>query len=340
MPNRAVFLDRDNTLIEDPGYIDSPRKVRLIENVAESLRELRCMGYMLVIVTNQSGVARGLLNEKILGQIHDRLRMLLAKEAAFVDAIYYCPYHPDGIVPKYRRESPLRKPNPGMLLKAAEDMDIDLSQSWLIGNSGRDIQAGSEAGCKTILVDHKSRGRLRETGGPAADYEAVNMREAANIIRQHNQASVRSAPQTVQVAPNPQQDTPDTGQAPTQHTEPPVAQPVEPAAEPGGPPPEAAETTEGAPLIGNAGGNDTTNRILADILQQLKSIQRQQMFEEFSIGRLLAGLLQVVVFFCLILSVWFLTSPVKRDNAVFVTIGFALVLQLMALTFYTIHGRK
>jgi D,D-heptose 1,7-bisphosphate phosphatase len=336
MQNRAVFLDRDNTLIEDPGYIDSPRKVRLIDNVAESLREIRSMGYKLVIVSNQSGVARGLISEKVLGQIHDRLRMLLAKKAAFVDAIYYCPYHPDGIVPKYRKESELRKPNPGMVLKAAGEMDIDLSQSWMIGNSSRDIEAGSRAGCKTIRIDHNSRNIFRGPGEATPDYEAVNMKEAANIIKKHNQAGVGHRQQELREPPPAAEEIP-----------PPPAEAAEKAEEIPPPPAEAAEkaeetvdTTEASGQTTGPAAGDSTHAILADILQQLKVMHRQQMFDEFSMGRLLAGLLQVVVLFCLVLSVWFLTSPVKRDGAVFITIGFAAVLQLMALTFYTIHGRK
>jgi len=151
MSNKAVFLDRDNTLIEDPGYINHPDQVKLLEGVAEALIELKAMGYKLIVVSNQSAVARGIVTEKVLAQIHDRLKQLLAERGAYLDRIYYCPYHPDGVVPKYRKESDWRKPNPGMLLTAADQMDIDLNQSWMIGNSSRDIEAGLRAGCKTIL---------------------------------------------------------------------------------------------------------------------------------------------------------------------------------------------
>jgi len=150
MSNKAVFLDRDNTLIEDPGYINHPDQVKLLEGVAEALIELKALGYKLIVVSNQSAVARGIVTEKVLAQIHDRLKQLLAERGAYLDRIYYCPYHPDGVVPKYRKESDWRKPNPGMLLTAADQMDIDLNQSWMIGNSSRDIEAGLRAGCKTI----------------------------------------------------------------------------------------------------------------------------------------------------------------------------------------------
>jgi D-glycero-D-manno-heptose 1,7-bisphosphate phosphatase len=116
MSNKAIFLDRDGTLIEDPGYLNHPEQVTLLEGVAEALIELRAMGYMIIVTTNQSAVARGIVSEKVLGEIHNRLRQLLTERGAYLDQIYYCPYHPDGVIPKYRKESDWRKPNPGMLL--------------------------------------------------------------------------------------------------------------------------------------------------------------------------------------------------------------------------------
>ena len=157
MSNKAIFLDRDGTLIEDPGYLSRPEQVSLLDGAAEALIELRAMGYKLVIVSNQSAVARGIVTEQDLDEIHERLRQLLTEKGAYLDQIYYCPYHPDGIVPKYRKDSDWRKPNPGMLLAAADEMNIDLSQSWSIGDSSRDVKAGLSAGCKTILISRYSR---------------------------------------------------------------------------------------------------------------------------------------------------------------------------------------
>jgi D-glycero-D-manno-heptose 1,7-bisphosphate phosphatase len=148
MPNKAIFFDRDGTLIEDPGYLSHPDQVKLLAGVADALIELRGLGYKLIVVSNQSGVARGILSEKVLGQIHDRLDELLARGGARLDRIYYCPYHPDGAVGRYRKESELRKPAPGMLLTAAKDMDLDLAGSWAIGDSGRDIEAGARAAAR------------------------------------------------------------------------------------------------------------------------------------------------------------------------------------------------
>ena len=140
MSDKAIFFDRDDTLIEDPGYINHPDQVKLLDGVAEALIELKALGYKLIVASNQSAVARGIITEEMLGEIHDRLKQLLSEKGAFLDGIYYCPYHPDGIIQRYRKESDLRKPNPGMLLVAADEMDIDLSQSWMIGNSSRDIE--------------------------------------------------------------------------------------------------------------------------------------------------------------------------------------------------------
>jgi len=164
MANVAVFLDRDDTIIEDPGYINDPAQVKLLRGVAESLRRLQKMGYKLVVVTNQSAVARGIISEEVLEEIHERLQNLLIRRRVHLDAIYYCPYHPEGVIAKYRRESDLRKPGSGMLLQAAEDLDIDLEQSWMIGNSYSDITAGANAGCKTILISSSAKLPERKRG--------------------------------------------------------------------------------------------------------------------------------------------------------------------------------
>lgn len=155
MADRAVFLDRDHTIIDDPGYIDDPEKVSLLPDAAAAIRTLNQSEYKVVVVTNQSGVARGLVSEDRLSEIHDRLRELLHEQGAEIDAIYYCPFleGPEATIKKYRRKSPLRKPEPGMLLKAADDLGIDLETSWMVGDSDRDILAGQRAGCRTIWIN-------------------------------------------------------------------------------------------------------------------------------------------------------------------------------------------
>ncbi len=294
MPNKAIFLDRDDTLIEDPGYISDPKQVKLLDGVPDALIELSQMGYKLVIVSNQSGIARGILTEKVLGDIHDRLEKLLAENGASVDKIYYCPYHIDGTIAKYRKKSDMRKPNPGMLLQAADEMDIDLRQSWAVGNNDSDIEAGFRAGCKTILINHPSRYKQSESGSKP-DYKAVNMKEAVNIIKQNNRSPEKIADK--------QSDGPKK-------------------------------------KMKNNSENDKTEELLSGILEQLRSTRRDNMFGDFSMMRLMAGIIQGVVLLCLLISVWFLMSPTAQVNSILITLGFAVVFQLMSLTFYTMQGRK
>ena len=149
---RAVFLDRDGTIIEDVGYLRQPEDIRLLGGVSDPLRLLKEHGFLLVLATNQSGVARGLLERTDVDRIHDRLNELLGRALVTLDAIYVCPHHPqDGRAP-YLMHCTCRKPEPGMLLQAQRDLDIDLSASWLIGDQQVDIECGRRAGCQTILV--------------------------------------------------------------------------------------------------------------------------------------------------------------------------------------------
>lgn len=185
MKHPAIFLDRDRTLIDDPGFITDPDQVKLMDGVPEALRRLEQRGFRVVVVTNQSGVARGLLDETRLGEIHERLMQLLEDAGAGLDGIYYCPYLPgeEAVVESYRLDSDLRKPKPGMLLKAAGELQLDLERSWMIGDSARDIQAGRAAGCKTILVNGQERAGAAEDGSP--DFVASDLLQAADIIEKH-----------------------------------------------------------------------------------------------------------------------------------------------------------
>lgn len=318
MPDKAIFLDRDGTLIKDPGYMNNPDQVKLLDGVAEALAELKALGYKLIVTSNQSGVARGIVTEKTLGEIHNRLKQLLAEKGGHLDKIYYCPYHPDGVIPKYRKESDWRKPNSGMLLAAADEMDVDLSQSWGIGNSSRDIEAGSRVGCKTILLDNPSHDKKLEPGQTGPDYRAVNMREVVNIIKKYHRSSRQPE---VQAQPVPIPQTEPTLQA----AERPAQQQPEPTR-----PGSAQQEPD----------RETTEQLLGRILEQLRKMQRADMFSEFSIMRLIAGVVQVIVLCCLLISTWFLMAPGRQDNSVLIALGFAMVLQLMSLTFYTMQGRK
>ncbi len=184
MANKAVFVDRDHTVIEDPGYLADPGAVKLLPGVELAIKSLAQAGYKIVVVTNQSGVARGLLTEEGLQKIHTELRRQLSEKGAHLDAIYYCPFHPEGTIERYAHESELRKPQPGMLLKAGRELDVDLSDSWMVGDSPRDIEAGQRAGCRTVRI----RLRASQTPGQGddedvqADFTVRNLIDAARVI--------------------------------------------------------------------------------------------------------------------------------------------------------------
>jgi D-glycero-D-manno-heptose 1,7-bisphosphate phosphatase len=186
MAKLAVFWDRDNTLIDDPGYLRDPDAVTLRPGAADALRTLQSAGYENIIATNQSGIARGLFDEPTLGKIHARLCELFKRDGARVDAIYYCPYleGEDAVVPEYRRESDLRKPRPGMLVKASLERNIELAGSWSIGDSLRDCQAGRAAGCRTILVGDPTS-TPQNAAKDAVDFTAGSLDEAVQIVLKH-----------------------------------------------------------------------------------------------------------------------------------------------------------
>jgi len=378
MSSQAVFLDRDNTLIEDPGYINHPDQVNLLDGVAEAIIELKELGYKLVVVSNQSAVARGIVTEKALAEIHDRLKQLLAEKGAYLDQIYYCPYHPEGVVRKYRKESDWRKPNPGMLLIAAEEMDIDLSQSWMIGDSSLDTEAGLRAGCRTIFIKHSWD--KSAPGGPEASkphYNAVNLKEATNIIKRYHRSNFGKLTSTAtsttesrasiefpsdlslnveddraegnvesQIQPVPDGQTEITVQTEQIQRELHPLQPVEPNASTD----DGSLLSRGQACLPAGGGAMDEERggdriehaigVLNSILEQLKGMQRTNMFDEFSTMRLMAGIVQIIALFCLLITVWLLLSPNRQDSTVLIALGFATVLQLMSLTFYRMQSRK
>jgi D-glycero-D-manno-heptose 1,7-bisphosphate phosphatase len=182
MKPTAVFLDRDGTIIEDTGYIGDPDRVRLLPGAAAAIRRLARAGHLVVVVSNQSGVARGLFDEKALSRVHARVEALLRTQGASLDGAYYCPYldGADAVVTQYRRDSELRKPKPGMLLQAARELGIDLSRSWMIGDSPADIEAGARAGCSTVLLCPNGSSAAAIDVTPT--HTAADLPEAAALI--------------------------------------------------------------------------------------------------------------------------------------------------------------
>ena len=148
----AVFLDRDGVVIEDSHYVDSAERVQLIPGSAESIAALNRAGWVVVIVTNQSGVARGLFPVEAVKNVHNRLEELLQGHGAKFDGAYFCPHYPESQLEEYRRDCDCRKPKPGMILQAARELNLDLSRSWMIGDRVSDLEAGAAAGCRTVLV--------------------------------------------------------------------------------------------------------------------------------------------------------------------------------------------
>ncbi len=155
-PRPAIFLDRDGTINEEVNLLNKPEQLKLIEGAAEAIRLINKSDYLAIIVTNQPVIARNLCSIEELEYIHASLETILGKERAYVNAIYYCPHHPDKGYPEERPEYKIdcecRKPKPGMLLQAAKDWNIDLSKSYMIGDSDRDLKVGQNAGCKESIA--------------------------------------------------------------------------------------------------------------------------------------------------------------------------------------------
>lgn len=283
MTTTAVFWDRDNTLIEDPGYLSDPDQVKLMPGAAEAIRRLAEAGFENIIVTNQSGVARGLFDEPTLERVHDRLRELLEAQGARIDAIYYCPYldGPEAVVEEYRLESDLRKPRPGMLAKASLERKIDLAGSWMIGNSLSDTQAGRAAGCRTILIANGSEPRRDRS----VDFTAGSLDEAVDLVLKHTL----------------------------------VAQPqsnADPASE-----------------------NSDVDQTLREILSFLRTVDRRNQAEDFSLGRLVGMVVQMLAIAAL---VWAIFSILRGEvyGAQIVKLLFALVLQAVALTTFVASAKR
>ena len=177
MTQRAAFLDRDGTIIEDVHFLTRPEDIRLLPGVASALKRLRDAGYLLIIVSNQSAVARGMIAKDEMWRIHGRLEELLQTQGVLLDAAYYCPHHPEGQAKAYAQSCGCRKPQPGMLLQAAAEHDIDLRRSAMVGDSERDIEAGRRAGCMTVLV---RPGKF--SAETTADCLARDLADAADLI--------------------------------------------------------------------------------------------------------------------------------------------------------------
>ena len=160
---KAIFLDRDGTINKYVGYLRTPEQFELLDGVGEAIRKINLSGYLAIVVTNQPVIARGEVTADGLQQIHNKMETMLGKEGAYLDGVYYCPHHPDkgfaGEVEELKIVCECRKPKAGLLLQSAKDFNIDLSQSWMIGDSENDVLAGKNAGCKTALIGETDYGQ-------------------------------------------------------------------------------------------------------------------------------------------------------------------------------------
>lgn len=296
MANKVVFLDRDRTLMEDPGYLSDPKAVRLLPGVELAIKSLAQGGYKIIVVTNQSGIARGLLTEADLQKVHAELRRQLAEKGAHLDGVYYCPYHQAGTVEGYAIDSDLRKPRPGMLLKAAREMDIDLGASWMVGDSPHDIGAGRRAGCKTVRIRTGAGPSHGEDEDVSADHTVRNLVDAARVILRRPPAAADEAADEA-----------------------------------------AAQVWQPGRAVNPATMDD--GEVRREIFRHLRHLDRASDVEEFSFTKLIAGIVQVFALLALLIVFWMMLSGSPAQQATLWAL-IAVVLQVMALTFFMMHRSR
>lgn len=151
---RVVFLDRDGTLVQPRHYPSRPEELCVYPELGSRLAHIQALGFRLIVITNQGGLARGYFNVEALARMHDHLRAELARDGVQLDAIYHCPHDPAGSIAELAITCACRKPQPGMITQAARDWQIDLRRSWLVGDILHDVEAGNRAGCRTVLVNN------------------------------------------------------------------------------------------------------------------------------------------------------------------------------------------
>ena len=184
--NKAVFLDRDGTVNEEVGYLRDINNLVLIPGVAGAIRRLNDAGFKIVLVTNQSGVARGYFPEALVHEAHTRLDEMLKQEGARIDAVYYCPHHPTAGNSPYTVDCDCRKPRTGLLDRAARDLAIDISRSYMVGDKWSDVELGQRAGAVSVLVQsgfrHDDPGNKRPAHVKDPDFVAGTLSDAADWI--------------------------------------------------------------------------------------------------------------------------------------------------------------
>ncbi|KDR32098.1 HAD family hydrolase [Caballeronia zhejiangensis] len=178
----AIFIDKDGTLLDDVPWNVDPLKMRLAPGALDALRLFSWLELPIFVISNQSGVALGKFDLQALDRVEARLRELAAEAGASFAGIYWCPHHPRGVVPEFTRACECRKPAPGLLLRAAREHGIDLSQSWFIGDILDDVEAGHRAGCRSALIDNGNETEWLKGVGREPDIVAKDLYEAAIAV--------------------------------------------------------------------------------------------------------------------------------------------------------------
>ncbi len=331
----AVFLDRDGTIIADVGFIDDPARVELLPGAAEAVRRLNHAGILVVVATNQSGVARGLFGEDVVRATNQRIQHLLAEQEAQIDAFYHCPYldGPEAVVEAYRRSSDWRKPEPGMLLAAAEDLGIDLGASWMIGDAARDVEAGRRAGCRSILVGRNGRARATRTAD--CPFAVRTLSEAVDIVeREMSQHTNPTPTPVVRVVRKSQAESAadaDAGIEPSAGAATPgrVAAGAEQQAHRAG---EVSTARRGSDADGAPGADqaDAIEARLIEIRDLLETDARRERQTDFSLLRLVSSLLQMLA---AVAAVWGAAALLTQSAADAVPrLLLACFLQIAAVT--------
>ena len=388
MKRSAIFFDRDNTLIASDGYLGEASKVQIIEGAAATIARLRKLGYLIVVVSNQSGVGRGLFDESAVHSVNARMDELLQAEnpAAIIDRHEFCPFHPQAVIEKYRIDSSLRKPRPGMFFAAAQALDIDLSRSWMIGDAARDVQAAKSAACSAILFrDPKlPLSPDADTGSTfPPDFIVAKLTDAGEIIARHLSAGRPSAdpliarqfiPARIALGENPVNVSPtavppktqrtvsdsstsalSAGIAPARKTESlPTARPLnaeipistalealnskskEMAASNATEATKSQQIKSSPPVTIDYHSNTSTDnptqtsskqeQLLEQILGELRKGNDQRV-DDFSVSKLLAGILQVIV-----LAILFLGYVQGRGNVAWLQIYMTVALTFQVMT--------
>lgn len=272
MKRPAIFFDRDNTLIIGNEYLGDPAQVQLMPGAADAVARARKLGYATVVVSNQSGVARGFFDEETVKAVNQRMEDLLLSENgdAIIDRQEYCPFHPQGAIERYAQDSDLRKPKPGMIFKAAHALALDLSRSWMIGDAPRDIEAGAAAGCRTVMFlppDLPASPAALEEPRTKSDFVVTTLREAIDFIEKSRDETPKPIPPAT-----PRTDHPKIPTAP--------------------------------PSRGNR-----TDALLEQMLGELKKRNEDEHVMDFSVSKLLAGIVQIVA-----LAVGFLAFINRNDR--------------------------